>query len=271
MADALEMMLKDAIKKIVTEAIAETMSERMVPAGAGRIGVPSSAIASAPVQACTDMSRRGVVKWERLTIALKSLGLGAFALAACGLCSTVLFPPDFAQAANDVLYYESRHADDWDRADMDNANWRPGDGPDHDGQHWDGHHHHHHHMPTNFDDMYDDEDRAAVEACMEENGEPLPQHLTWKDLFNFNKIHTMIKRDVFLHAGADDLTAIVLFYELRKMIRGEPITLRDLPNDFKNALPCKWRPVFNAVTAGVPEPVPLAPLPPDFIPPPNFW
>jgi hypothetical protein len=115
-----------------------------------------------------------------------------------------------------------------------------------------------------------DPNDPSVSACMAEGASDVPTQLTWSDLWNPTKIQAMIKHDIFLHASPEDLTAIVLFFELTKMAKGQPIHLEDIPNDFRDSLPCKWQPAYNAVTAQVPHPIPLAPVPDDFIQAPNY-
>ncbi|MEZ0223525.1 MAG: hypothetical protein ACAH83_03150 [Alphaproteobacteria bacterium] len=239
MSDVLETVLKDAIKKIIAEAMAESAAAGLSPAfatasTARAIRPPCAAIPNPAAAAGTG--------WERVCIAFKSLILGAFVLGTCGLVSAVLFPSNFARAANDWAWMQDVHR-------QVVAEERR----------------HHVHNPelTSLNDPAD----PAVAACMAANQEEVPQKLTWADLANPSKLIAMYKRDVFLHADADDLTAIILFYELSRLAKGQPITLKDLPADFKNSLPCKWLPAFNAVTAQFPEPQPLPPVPVDFIGP----
>jgi hypothetical protein len=247
MSDALEAVLKDAIKKIIAEAIAESTAAGLKPACA--TPVPAAPAAAAAIACRTP--RVPVVTstgWERFKIAAKSLALGAFALGACGVASNILFPADWAQAANDWAWMQNVHKQ---------------------AQAEEQHHHLHFQRPGYDPDLTDINDPAdpAVSACMAQNQQNVPQKLTWSDLANPSKLISMYKSDLFLHADADDLTAIVMFYEITRMAKGEPISLKDLPADFKNSLPCKWLPAFNAVTAAYPEPTPLPPVPKDFIGP----
>lgn len=240
MSDILETAIKDAIKRIIAEAMAESAAAGLSPAfatasAAPALRLPRTAAIPNPIAATG-------TGWERVCIAFKSLILGAFVLGACGAVSAVLFPSSFAQAANDLAWMQEVH------------------------RHVVEEEHRHHVHDPNLLSLNDPAD-PAVAACMAERQEDVPQQLTWTDLANPSKLIAMYKHDVFLHADADDLTAIVLFYELARLAKGQPVTLKDLPADFKNSLPCKWLPAFNAVTAQFPEPVPLPPVPVDFIGP----
>jgi hypothetical protein len=244
MSDELEAVLKIAIKKIIAEAIAESAAAGLKPACATGVLAPTPVCPSpripSPVAAGCG--------WERVKVAAKSLAIGAFALGACGAASAFLFPADWAQAANDWAWMQNVHQQ---------------------AQAEEQHHHSHFQRPGYDPDLTDINDPAdpAVSACVAQNQPNVPQKLTWADLASPSKLISMYKSDLFLHADADDLTAIVIFYELQRMARGEPVTLKDLPADFKNSLPCKWLPAFNAVTAQYPAPTPLPPVPKDFIGP----
>jgi hypothetical protein len=241
MSDELEAVLKIAIKKIIAEALAESAAAGLKPAFAT---AAASAPAAIPVRVSPRAPVPGCSGWERLVFGLKTLALGALALGACGIASNILFPSDWARAANDWAWMENVHR----QAQLAEHHFnRPGYDP---------------HL-TDINDPAD----PAVAACMAQNQGNVPQKLTWADLANPGKLISMYKSDLFLHADADDLTAIVIFYELQRMARGEPVNLKDLPNDFKNSLPCKWLPAFNAITAAYPEPTPLPPVPKDFIGP----
>jgi hypothetical protein len=241
MSDVLETVLKDAIKKIIAEAMAESAAAGLSPAFATACAAPAIR-QPCPVIPTNPVSVAGNC-WERVAIALKSLILGAFVLGACGLASAILFPSSFARAANDLAWLQDVHR----QVAMEERRHRSYD-PN---------------LLTSLNDPAD----PAVAACMAANQEEVPQKLTWSDLANPSKLIAMYKHDMFLHADADDLTAIVLFYELTRLAKGQPVSLKDLPADFKNSLPCKWLPAFNAVTAQFPEPVPLPPVPVDFIGP----
>lgn len=238
MSDVLETVLKDAIKKIIAEAMAESAAAGLSPAFA----TASAARAIRPPRPATPNPAAAGVGWERVCIAFKSLVLGAFVLGTCGLVSAVLFPSSFARAANDWAWMQDVHRQVVAEERRQLAR-RP--------------------ELTSLNDPAD----PVVAACMAANQEEVPQKLTWRDLANPSKLIAMYKRDVFLHADADDLTAILLFYELTRLAKGQPITLKDLPADFKNSLPCKWLPAFNAVIEHFPEPQPLPPVPVDFIGP----
>lgn len=94
-----------------------------------------------------------------------------------------------------------------------------------------------------------------------------PQSINWRDLTNFSKIEEMVKSGAVLHARPEDLVAIVIFHQLRKMIHGESIRLNHLEEDFKESLPCQWMPVYDAVKAEFPTQMPLPPIPRPFLPP----
>jgi hypothetical protein len=237
MSDVLETVLKDAIKKIIAEALAESAAAGLSPAFATAVAAPAM---RRPCPAIPNPVTGGGIVWERLCIAFKSMILGAFVLGTCGLVSAVLFPSTFARAANDWAWMQDVHRQVVEEERR---------------------HHLRHPELTSLNDPAD----PVVAACMAERQEEVPQKLTWSDLANPSKLIAMYKHDLFLHADADDLTAIVLFYELTRLAKGQPISLKDLPADFKNSLPCKWLPAFNAVTAQFPEPQPLPPVPVDFI------
>jgi hypothetical protein len=248
MSDELEAVLKIAIKKIIAEAIAETAAAGLKPALAGC--APAAAPVCPAPRVPVAVSGTG---WERLKIAAKSLAIGAFALGSCGLASAFLFPADWAQAANDMAWMQNVHKEAQAQEQKQHALQlqvhliRPSYDP-------------------NLTDINDPAD-PAVAGCMAQNTQNVPQKLTWADLASPSKLISMYKSDLFLHADADDLTAIIIFYELQRMARGESVNLKDLPADFKNSLPCKWLPAFNAVTAQYPAPTPLPPVPKDFIGP----
>lgn len=240
MSDVLETVLKDAIKKIIAEAMAESAAAGLTPAFATASAAPAMRLPPAAIPAAVNAATG--TGWERVAIAFKSLVLGAFALGACGMATAVLFPSSWERAANDWAWMQDVHR-----------------------QVVEEQHRHHVHDP-NLLSLNDPAD-PAVAACMAANKEDVPQKLSWSDLTNPSKLIAMYKHDMFLHADADDLTAIVLFYELSRLAKGQPVTLKDMPADFKNSLPCDWLPAFNAVTAQFPEPQPLPPVPVDFIGP----
>jgi hypothetical protein len=133
-------------------------------------------------------------------------------------------------------------------------------------QYEDYYHHHRPYIDPKLLDINDPND-PDVAACMSEEAGNVPQKLTWDALADPAKLKSMYKTNTYLHAQPEDLTAIVIFYELEKMAKGQPIHLADIPGDFKNSLPCAWRPAFDAVTRNTPTPPQLLPMPADFIGP----
>lgn len=249
MSDALEMVLKDAIKKIVAEAMLEVAQGGLSAAAAPAIRSTVSAAAAAAPSIPVPAMPAPCLGWERFIFAMKSLCFGGLALGMCGFASSCLFPTDDAVAANDAAWLQQVH-----REAMENRG------------NWGGYGHHRYHYDPNLLDINDPND-PDVAACMAEEEGKVPQKLTWADLADPAKLKAMYKTNAFLHAQPEDLTAIVIFYELEKMATGQPIHLQDIPGDFKNSLPCGWRPAFDAVTAHTPGPPQLLPMPADFIGP----
>lgn len=261
MSDALELAIKDAIKKMMAEALAETMAAQAGQGGAvpssltAAIARPASASVAPAAGTCFPPVQMPGPSWQKIIFSLKTLCLAGFALGCCGFAQAALFPSDNAQAANDMAWMQTVHRDAM--ADRASQAARL----------------HTAHGPYDYTDpvtSLNDPNDPVVAECMAQ-GEDVPTKLTWNDLWNMDKVMNLVKHDAFLHAAPEDLTAILMFYELRKMSKGQPIRLDDIPADFKNALPCKWRPVFDVVTAGHPGPQPLLPMPADFIGPPDFY
>ena len=258
MSDALELAIKETIKKMMAEALAETMaahSGQVLSKGAA-LASPVTAAATAACPATAPVQMLGPC-WQKLIFSLKTLCLAGFALGCCGFASAALFPSENAMAANDMAWMQTVHRDAMaDRARQaarqhTTTTRGPYDYTD---------------PVTSLNEPND----PVVAECMAE-GEAIPTKLTWNDLWNMDKVMNLVKHNAYLHASPEDLTAILLFYQLRKMSKGQPIRLEDIPADFKNALPCQWRPVFDVVTAGHPGPQPLLPMPADFIGAPDFY
>ena len=257
MSDTLETVLKETIKRIMAEAIAEAAAGgKLMPAMAAQSPVAAMA-AAAPSVPCPTIPG-GPVGWERFIFGLKSLALGGFALGMCGFASNTLFPTDDAMAAQDAAWMQQVHQE---------AQAQKGHMGHWDGGNWvDYGYHRRPYIDPKLLDINDPND-PDVAACMAEDQQDIPTKLTWADLADPAKLKAMYKHNAFLHAQPEDLTAIVIFFELSKMAKGEAIHLQDIPADFKNALPCAWRPAFDAVTAHVPQPLPMLPMPKDFIGP----
>lgn len=258
MSDALEVALKEAIKKIMAEAIAEQMAQRgLSPAGA--ITSQASAALQCPTppveETCFPPVQMLGPCWQKLIFSLKTLCLAGFALGCCGFASAALFPSDNAQAAHDAAWLQTVHRDAVADRARQAARFRGTRGP---------------YDYTDPVTSLNDPNDPVVAECMAQ-GEAIPTQLTWNDLWNMDKVMNLVKHNAYLHASPEDLTAILLFYQLRKLSKGQPIRLEDIPADFKNALPCQWRPVFDVVTAGHPGPALLPPVPADFIGPPDFY
>ncbi|TAL40288.1 MAG: hypothetical protein EPN97_00115 [Alphaproteobacteria bacterium] len=249
MSDSLELVLKETIKKIMAEAIAEQVAAAqrggMLPQGAS---VPCPAPAA---ETCLQPVQMPGPCWQKIIFSLKTLCLAGFALGCCGFASAALFPSEGAQAANDIAWMQTVHRDAMADRARQAARLHTARGP---------------YDYTNPVTSLNDPNDPVVAECMAQ-GEEVPTKLTWNDLWNMDKVMNLVKHDAFLHAAPEDLTAILLFYQLRKLSKGQPIRLDDIPADFKNALPCQWRPVFDVVTAGHPGPTPLPPVPVDFIGP----
>src|SRR5262249_18768208 len=149
--------------------------------------VAATTASAAPAAAC--------MGWEKFLFALKSLAFGGFALGACGFASSTLFPSDEAMAAQDAAWMQQIHQE---------------------AQYEDYYHHRRPYIDPNLLAINDQTD-PDVAACMAEESGNVPQKLTWDPLADPAKLKSMYKTNTYLHAQPEDLTAIVIFYEIEKM------------------------------------------------------
>lgn len=204
MSDNLEEVLKQAVKKIIADAMIEAAGQHAIAGQAAMVSVPASVPTQKAMQAFS-------IWREKLKFVSKSAACAACAAFTCGIIGITLFAPELAQAAvGGDLYGHQYYA-----------------------------------LPD-----------TTIDSA---SGRPV-EDVSWKDLANMNKVEEMLKEGAILHAAPGDLSAIVIFFMLRKMAKGERIDINNLQESFKDSLPEAWHPVYNAVVEEYPQLV-MPPVP----------
>ena len=211
MSDNLELILKEAVKKIIAEAVAEAAGQQAVQM------VRATAMPAPSLMRCAKPTQAFSIWREKFMLASKSVACLAAAGLVCGVVGITLFAPELAQAAmGGDMYGHSYYA--LPAPAIDGSPSSPADA-----QGWQGWH-----------------GRRVAEV-------------SWKDLASMDKVEEMLKEGAILHAAPEDLSAIVIFFMLRKLAKGEPIHINNLQSDFRDSLPEYWLPAYDAIIDEYPE------------------
>ena len=210
MSDNLEEVLKQAVKKIIAEAMVEAAAQHAV------VGLPSAEPSVSAISA-PELPQSFSIWREKLKFVSKSAACAAFGVLTCGIIGIMLFAPELAQAAI--------------------------------GGNLTGHEYYA--LPS------------AIEGAPAER---TVAEVSWRDLASMDKVEQMLKKGAILHASPEDLSAIVIFFMLRKMAKGERIDIRNLQTYFHDSLPDDWQPVYNAIVEEYPQ-MEMPPVPHWFAPP----